>query len=120
MFGHLAEDVQQVRYSNSYNPTPLEQRSPELAQVFKKIESGAFGDGHIYESLLKTVYEHDYYLVSNDFGSYLEAIRLVDELWSGDKDEWTKKSILTSYAMGDFSSDRSVQDYADGVSCWSL
>lgn len=116
MFGHLAEDVQQVRYSNSYNPTSLEERSPELAEVFKKIESGAFGDGHIYESLLKTVYEHDYYLVSNDFGSYLEAIRLVDDLWSGEKDEWTKKSILTSYAMGDFSSDRSVQDYADGVS----
>ena len=122
MFGHLAEDVQQVRYSNSYNPTSLEERSPELAEVFKKIESGAFGDGHIYESLLKTVYEHDYYLVSNDFGSYLEAIRLVDDLWSGEKDEWTKKSILTSYAMGDFSSDRSVQDYADGVSerCFRL
>jgi starch phosphorylase len=62
------------------------------------------------------VYDHDHYLVSNDFGSYLEAQGLVDELWGGDKDEWTKKSILTAFAMGDFSSDRSVQDYADGVS----
>ena len=55
MFGHLTEQVQQVRYNNSYNPTPLEQRSPELAAVFKFIESGAFGDGGIYEALLKTV-----------------------------------------------------------------
>jgi len=45
---------------------------------------------------------------------------LVDELWGNDKDEWTKKSILTSFAMGDFSSDRSVQDYADGVSRVSI
>ena len=60
--------------------------------------------------------DHDYYLVSNDFGSYLEAQRLVDELWASDQDEWTKKSIITAFSMGDFSSDRSVQDYADGVS----
>ena len=64
------------------------------------------------------VYEHDYYLVSNDFGSYLEAQKLVDDLWHHDPDEWTKKSILTAFAMGDFSSDRSVQDYADGI--WSV
>lgn len=109
MFGHLADQVQQVRFNNSYNPLPLEQRSPELAEVFKKIETGVFGDKHIYESLLRTVYEHDYYLVSNDFGSYLAAQKLVDELWGGDPEEWTKKSILTAFAMADFSSDRSVQ-----------
>ena len=58
--------------------------------------------------------------MSNDFGSYLEAQKLVDELWGQDPDDWVKKSILTSFAMGDFSSDRSVQDYADGVSAsWS-
>lgn len=55
------------------------------------------------------MYEHDYYLVSNDFGSYLAAQKLVDELWGGDPEEWTKKAILTAFAMGDFSSDRSVQ-----------
>jgi hypothetical protein len=37
---------------------------PQLAEAFKAIESGTFGDGHIYEALLKTVYEHDHYLVS--------------------------------------------------------
>ena len=60
MFGHLAEQVQDVRFSNSYNPTSLEQRSPELDEAFKFIESGAFGDGNIYESLLKTVRSHSY------------------------------------------------------------
>ena len=118
MFGHLADQVDQVRWNNSYNAVPLEQRSPELFQVFKAIEAGTFGEGHQYDPLLKTVYEHDYYLVSNDFGSFLDAKKLVDQLWEGDKEEWTKKAIRTAYSMGDFSSDRSVQDYADGI--WNV
>ncbi|WVQ93324.1 hypothetical protein IAU59_000392 [Kwoniella sp. CBS 9459] len=118
LFGHLAEQVEGVRFTNSYQPTPLDQRSPELAQVFKAIESGTFGEGSTYESLLKTVYEHDYYLVSNDFGSYLQAEKLMDECYLNNRTEWTKKSILTAFNMGDFSSDRSVQDYADGI--WSV
>ncbi|KAL1406048.1 Non-essential glycogen phosphorylase [Vanrija albida] len=117
LLGHLAADVEAVRYSNSYNPTPLEERSPELAAVFKAIEANTFGDGHVYEPLLKTIYDHDYYLVSNDFGSYLAAENLVDELWA-DQEEWTKKSIRTAFAMGSFTSDRSVQDYADSI--WSI
>ncbi|WVW79209.1 hypothetical protein I302_101175 [Kwoniella bestiolae CBS 10118] len=118
LFGHLTEQVEGVRFTNSYQPTPLEQRSAELAEVFKAVESGTFGEGSTYESLLKTVYEHDYYLVSNDFGSYLAAENLMDECYANNKTEWTKKSILTAFNMGDFSSDRSVQDYADGI--WSV
>ncbi|TYJ55309.1 hypothetical protein B9479_004032 [Cryptococcus floricola] len=118
LFGYLAEQVDGIRYTNTYQPTPLEQRSNELAQVFKAIENGTFGDGGTYAPLLKTVYEHDYYLVSNDFGSYLSAEKLMDDCFANDPTEWTKKSILTAFNMGDFSSDRSVQDYADGI--WSV
>lgn len=55
LFGHLAQDVEAVRYANSYNQTSLEERSPELFEVFKAIEANKFGDGHVYEPLLKTV-----------------------------------------------------------------
>lgn len=55
LFGYLAADVEAVRYANSYNGSTLEERSPELFQAFKAIESGTFGDGHVYEPLLKTV-----------------------------------------------------------------
>ncbi|WVN91095.1 uncharacterized protein L203_106342 [Cryptococcus depauperatus CBS 7841] len=118
LFGHLTEQVEGVRYTNSYQSTSLEQRSPELAEVFKAIEAGTFGDGGVYGPLLKTVYDHDYYLVSNDFGSFLSAEKLMDECYDNDKIEWTKKSITTAFNMSDFSSDRAVQDYADGI--WSV
>lgn len=42
----------------------------------------------------------------------------MDECYDSDKTEWTRKSIITAFNMGDFSSDRSVQDYADGI--WSV
>lgn len=54
-YRYIADHFTAVRYSNSYNPTSLEERSPELAAVFKAIEAGTFGDGHVYEPLLKTV-----------------------------------------------------------------
>ncbi|KAL7421344.1 Non-essential glycogen phosphorylase [Cryptotrichosporon argae] len=117
LFGYLADQAGQVTYNNKYNHTPLAERSEKLAEVFKKIESGVFGDRSVYAPLLDTIYGDDHYIVSNDFDSYLEAEQMVDATWL-DQDEWTKKSIRTAFAMGMFTSDRSVQDYADMI--WSL
>jgi glycogen phosphorylase len=70
----------------------------------------------------------DWYLVSDDFGSYLDANRLVDEAYK-DQDSWAEKylsqfgfsnnrSILTVANMGFFSSDRAIQTYCDEI--WYL
>lgn len=59
LFGHLTPDVDHVRYLNRYQAMPLNERSPELAKVFKAIRDGMFGpgDGNYYGPLLDTV-EH--------------------------------------------------------------
>jgi len=46
-------------------------------------------------SLLNTIRQGDYYLLSDDFDSYMAALDLVDEAYK-DKDEWVKKSIRTT------------------------
>jgi starch phosphorylase len=68
----------------------------------------------------------DWYLVSDDFGSYLDANKLVDEAYK-DQDSWAEKyhplarrhsdsrSILTVASMGFFSSDRAIQTYCDEI-----
>jgi len=56
----------------------------------------------------------DWYLVSDDFGSYLDANKLVDAAYK-DKDSWAEKSILTVANMGFFSSDRAIQTYCDEI-----
>ncbi|KAG8852598.1 Non-essential glycogen phosphorylase [Tulasnella sp. 330] len=111
-FGHLTPAVEDLRHAHQYNSLSLEQRSPALAVVVKVIAEGRFGDGGVYEPFLNTIRTGDYYLVSDDFDSYIEAQRMVDLAYE-DKAAWVKKSITTTAKMGKFSSDRAIMNYAE-------
>lgn len=114
LFGNLAENVEELRYQHQYHG----QKIPEsLEQVFEAIEGGLF-DGD-YNPLIESIKHHgDYYLVSDDFDSYLQTQSLVDSLFHGDKREWMKKSILSVANVGFFSSDRCIEEYADEI--WNV
>ncbi|ODV61590.1 glycogen phosphorylase [Ascoidea rubescens DSM 1968] len=113
LFGNLAENVEDIRHAHRYAPH-LE--LPEsLKQVFEAIESGKFGEGDEYKPLLDSVrYHKDYYLVSDDFDSYLQAQELIDEAYK-DRDDWIQKSIISVANMGFFSSDRCIEEYAEMI-----
>jgi len=66
---------------------------------------------------LNTVRHHDHYLLTEDFQSYIDALKLVDEAYLN-QSEWLKKSINTCARMGKFSSDRAILDYAEEY--WSI
>ena len=61
--------VEELRYQHTYHPVPVEQKSPALARVLNEISSGRFGEGYIYEPLLNTIRQGDYYLITEDFDS---------------------------------------------------
>ncbi|EMD35202.1 glycosyltransferase family 35 protein [Gelatoporia subvermispora B] len=110
-FGHLTPAVEDLRYQHMYHPVPIEEKCPALANVLNEISAGRFGDGGVYEPLLNTIRQTDYYLLTEDFDSYIAALKMVDEAYQ-DRVEWIKKSIRTTAKMGKFSSDRAIQDYA--------
>ena len=56
----------------------------------------------------------DYYLVANDFPAYIEAQERVDATYR-DQAEWTRMSILASAGSAKFSTDRTIQEYADDI-----
>ncbi|KAG8764984.1 Non-essential glycogen phosphorylase, partial [Ceratobasidium sp. 428] len=58
-----------LRYQHAYHPVPVEQKSPALASVLDDVSAGRFGDGNIYEPLLNTIRQSDYYLITEDFDS---------------------------------------------------
>jgi len=116
-FGHLTPAVEDLRYQHVYHPVPIEEKCPELANVINVVSSGRFGDPGVYEPLLNTIRQNDYYLLTEDFDSYIQALKLVDEAYQ-DRTEWIKKSIRTTAKMGKFSSDRAIQDYAQ--ECWNI
>jgi len=111
-FGHLTPAVEELRYQHSYHPVPVEEKCPALAKVLDEISSGRFGDGSVYEPLLNTIRQVDYYLVTEDFDSYIRALEMVDAAYQ-DRKGWIKKSICTTAKMGKFSSDRSIMNYAE-------
>lgn len=56
------------------------------------IRSGMFGEAGVFEPLLGTLFEgKDHYLVSDDFLSYLQAQKMVDEAYV-DQPSWVEKT----------------------------
>jgi len=89
-----------------------------LQKVFDTIRSGTFGDQSQFSALVNSVTEHgDYYLVSDDFNSYIKTQDLVDEAYKN-QDEWVSKCITSVSRMGFFSSDRCMMEYAESI--WNI
>ncbi|RAO66085.1 uncharacterized protein BHQ10_002097 [Talaromyces amestolkiae] len=115
LFGNLAEDVETLRETHRYKGFTLDE---DLAKVFESIRSGTFGDAKAFESLIASIADHgDYYLVSDDFKSYIQTQELVDEDFRK-QDEWIAKSISSVARMGFFSTDRVIDEYAESI--WNV
>lgn len=115
LFGNLSEDVEDLRHAHTYGSHAIDS---DLDAVFEEIEKGTFGTPHDFGALVAAVRQHgDYYLVSDDFHSYIETQRLVDESYRN-QDEWVSKCITAVARMGFFSSDRCINEYAESI--WNI
>lgn len=115
LFGNLAEDVEDLRHAHTYGSFTLD---PDLARVFSAIKSNTFGDASRFSALCNSITDNgDYYLVSDDFNSYIKTHELVDEAYK-DQASWLEKCMTSVARMGFFSSDRCIQEYADMI--WNI
>ncbi|CAG8943603.1 unnamed protein product [Penicillium salamii] len=115
LFGNLAEDVEDLRHRHFYGDFKID---PQLERVFDAIKSNTFGDKGDFSALTASIEEHgDYYLVSDDFNSYITTHDMVDEAFQN-QEEWLAKSITSVARMGFFSMDRVTNEYADSI--WNV
>lgn len=111
----MAEDVEDLRHAHTYGSHTLD---PDLLKVFDEIKKGTFGDASAFSALTGAIEDHgDYYLVSDDFHSYIQTQALVDEAYKN-QDEWISKTIISVARMGFFSSDRCINEYAESI--WNV
>lgn len=118
LFGNLSENVEDLRYNHQYHPQEL---PSSLESVLTYIESGQFSpeNPNEFKPLVDSIkYHGDYYLVSDDFESYLATQDLVDQEFHNQRSEWLKKSILSVANVGFFSSDRCIEEYSDTI--WNV
>lgn len=116
IFGHTAEQVEALR-AGSYNPHDLFMQDDELHQVLTQIGTGLFSpqEPGRYHNLLDALINYgDHYQVLADYRSYIDCQQQVDELYQQPL-AWTTKALHNIAAMGHFSADRAVQEYAERI-----
>ncbi|KAI5922589.1 glycogen phosphorylase [Camillea tinctor] len=112
LFGNLSEDVEDLRHAHTYGTHTID---PNLTKVFEAIQSGTFGEANDFNALISAVRDHgDYYLVSDDFQSYIDTQNMIDTEYRN-QEEWVTKSIRSVARMGFFSSDRCINEYAEVI-----
>ncbi|NSL51380.1 glycogen/starch/alpha-glucan phosphorylase [Calidifontibacillus erzurumensis] len=118
-FGLTADQVLAYQKNGGYRAIEYYHHDKDLNQVIDQLINGFFPvPTHefetIYDSLLV---QNDEYFVLKDFRSYVRAHERVGAAY-GDWDSWMEKSIINIAKSGHFSSDRTIQEYADEI--WGI
>jgi glycogen phosphorylase len=115
LFGLTAEQVASSR--GWYSPQWHYENEPETRATLDLIFSGHFNrdEPGVFEPLRETLLTGgDYYMHLADLAAYLEADRRMLDLYA-DPEGWTGKVIANIAASGEFSSDRTIAEYASGI-----
>jgi starch phosphorylase len=115
LFGLNAAEVH-ATWKNGYDPGAIYQGNSELRAVIDLIGGGHFsgGDRDLFRPLVDSLLHGDTYRLLADYQSYVDCQAQVSAAY-GDKEHWTRMSILNVARMGKFSSDRSIREYCADI-----
>ncbi|MDO4265791.1 MAG: glycogen/starch/alpha-glucan phosphorylase [Eubacteriales bacterium] len=126
IFGLSADEVIRLEKDRSYEPMEIFNSDPEIRKVLMQLVNGFYSPDDterfrdIYNSLLNRQSAGgiaDQYFILKDFRSYCEAHNAVDKKYR-DQDWWVKASLINIANGGKFSSDRTIEEYAEEI--WHL
>jgi starch phosphorylase len=115
IFG-LTADEAMARVSG-YDPREPYRNDDELRRVLDMIRAGAFSPEtpDLFAPIVHTLLDGgDRYLVLADYRAYVACQERVARTYR-DQAAWTQKSIMNTARMGEFSSDRTVRQYAEEI-----
>lgn len=125
IFGLKAEEV--INYENNHNYDPMEifNNDMDIRKVLMQLINGTYSPDdterfrEIYNSLLNTKSSQvaDTYFILKDFKDYVRAQKEITNLYEHEKD-WAKAAIINVACSGKFSSDRTIEEYANEI--WKL
>ncbi|MDN5752000.1 MAG: glycogen/starch/alpha-glucan phosphorylase [Nitrosospira sp.] len=116
IFGLAAAEVAKVK-ATGYQPLDFYHANAELRAVLDMIGSGFFSpdEPDRFKPIIDALLHHgDDYLLLADYASYIACQKEV-ELAYQDREQWVRKTILNVANMGEFSSDRTITQYADQI-----
>jgi starch phosphorylase len=114
MFGLTVEQVQNSL--SWYNPHWHYENEPETRAALDLIFSDHFSrhEPGVFAPLRDTLLNSDHYMHLADLTSYCEAQERLGALYA-DPAAWARKAILNIASSGEFSSDRTIAEYASEI-----
>lgn len=117
-FGLSSDEVDKIK-SRGYNATDYYINSERVRSVLDKMNIGVGGES--FSDLVSYLLGHanykDSYMCLADFDAYLDAYERMDKAYT-DQEFWNKKVLHCISSMGQFSSDRAIQEYIEKI--WHL
>lgn len=116
IFGLTTPQVAATRAAG-YQPRAIAEGNPELTAVLESIRDGVFSPDEpgrfqsIYDLLVNW---GDHYLLLADYAAYIAAQEQVDVAYQS-KEAWSVMALRNVAAMGPFSADRTIGEYADKI-----
>ncbi len=124
IFGLTTPDIQKMEAEHSYNPAQYLERNPALNKVVEQLVDGTYDPTRqifkeIHDSLVYGVegQRPDVYYVLADFDLYCKAQEKIAEAYK-DQKSWARKCLINIANSGNFSSDRTIEDYVRDI--WKL
>lgn len=113
IFGLLAQEVDQARNELKYHGWKC--TDGRFQNALGQLSRGMYCGQDTFQEIVRALDPaNDYYLISRDFTSYMEAQDRVDAAYR-DQRSWLAKCIVSTARMGKFSSDRSIHEYAERI-----
>ncbi len=116
IFGLRTPEVLAQRQAG-YQPMRLYESNVALRNVLDGIAGGQFSPtepGRYRQLVDSLLWGGDHYLLLADYADYVATQARVDDLYR-DPGQWAAKAIANVAAMGVFSSDRTIREYAEQI-----
>ena len=116
IFGLNAQEVAALK-NTGYNPWNYYHANTELKWALDMIASGYFSPEQAdrFRPIVDNLtHGGDHYLLLADYEAYIAAQERVETLYR-DQQQWARRAILNVAGMGKFSSDRTINEYAEKI-----
>lgn len=117
IFGLNSQEVLNFYSNGGYSSREIYHRNHRIKRVVDDLINGFIPNFNRDEGM--NIYNHlitynDEYFVLKDFESYVKAQEKLDKLYR-DKNKWTEMAIINIASSGQFTSDKTITSYANGI-----
>jgi glycogen phosphorylase len=115
-FGLSARDVLRLQKQGGYRAIEYYQHDKRIRKVLDQLVNGFFSEEqNEFEAIFDSLVAHnDHFFVLRDFSSYVGIQSKINVAYMN-QNEWWKKSLVNIAQSGHFSSDRTIQQYANEI-----